>query len=233
MNGDHIRFRPAFWWWLISERLGREILGATGLVLLFIGLITRPKGRNYFMHIWFLSMWLYFVIFATGNVRHNYYQYIFVPIGAVFLTQGFLLLVKGLPNFLPRFWTLILAIIFLPLSFYFSWHQVKEFYKINNPDIVTAGKKADQILPKDAIVVAPYNGDTAFLYQTNRHGFPFIPLPLTELVADYGVTHFVSTTKDNKTNWVLRHFQIIEDNPNFVVVDLTQIRIPLNGDYEP
>ena len=25
MNGDGIRFRPAFWWWIISERLGREI----------------------------------------------------------------------------------------------------------------------------------------------------------------------------------------------------------------
>src|SRR5258708_11627844 len=110
--------------------------------------------------------------------------------------------------------------LFLPLSFYFSWIQVKEFYKINNPVIIEAGKKVDQILPKNAIVVAPYNGDTAFLYQTNRAGWPVTAFPLVQMVADYGVTHFVSTTRDNKTNWVMKHFQVLENNPEFVIADL-------------
>ncbi len=234
LNGDHIRFRPAFWWWLISERIGREILGATGLVLFIIGFLIKPKNGNFFMHFWLLSLFLYFTIFATGNIRHDYYQYIFVPVAAIFLTQGFLFLIQGTQDFLSRFWTIILALLFLPLSFYFSWIQVKEFYKINNPIMIEAGKKADQILEKNAIVVAPYNGDTAFLYQTNRIGFPFVPLPLTELVADYGVTNYISTTRDDKTNWVLKHFQILEDNPNFVLADLTKIKVPLSTrDPEP
>ncbi|MBI2596962.1 glycosyltransferase family 39 protein [Candidatus Daviesbacteria bacterium] len=232
MNGDHIRFRPAFWWWLISERIGREILGATGLVLFVIGLLIRSK-KGYFMHIWLLSSFLYFAIFATGNIRHNYYQYIFVPIAAVFLTQGFINLLLGVREFIPRIWTVSLALLLLPLSFYFSWTQVKGFYQINNPVIIEAGKKADQILPKEAIVVAPYNGDTAFLYQTNRPGWPVSALPLPELVADYGVTHYVSTTRDDKTNWVLRHFSVLEDNPKFVVADLTKITKPFNDDPEP
>ncbi|MDP3758583.1 MAG: glycosyltransferase family 39 protein [Candidatus Daviesbacteria bacterium] len=227
MNGDGIRFRPAFWWWLVSERIGREILGATGLALFTIGLLIRPKNGNYFMHAWVLSLFLYFAIFATGNVRHNYYQYIFVPVAAVFFAQGFLSLVKGVSDFLPRFWTIILGLLFLILSFYFSWNQVKEFYRVNNPVIVEAGKKADQILPKDAIVLAPYNGDTAFLYQTNRAGFAVGVLPIPELVSDYGVTHYVSTARDDKTNWVLRHFQILEDNPRFIIVDLQVIKAPL------
>lgn len=233
MNGDHIRFRPSFFWWLVSERIGREILGATGLVLFIIGLIIRPRNGNLFMHVWVLSMFCYFVIFATGNVRHNYYQYIFVPIASVFFTLGFVNLIKGVKDFLPRIWTIALALLFLILSFYFSWTQVKEFYKINNPAIIEVGKKADQILPKDAIVVAPYNGDTAFLHQINRIGWPVGAFPLTELVADYGVTHFISTSRDDKTNWVLRHFQILEDNPKFVIADLTKIKIPLSGDPEP
>lgn len=233
-NGDHIRFRPAFWWWLISERIGREILGATGLVLFTIGFLLRPKNRNLFMHIWLLSMFAYLSVFATGNIRHNYYQYIFVPVAAVFLTQGFLSLIKGIIDFIPRFWTIILAILFLPLSFYFSWMQVKEFYKINNPVIIEAGKKADKILLKSAIVVAPYNGDTAFLYQTNRPGWAVVALPLVELVADYGVTNYISTSRDDKTNWVLRHFLVLEDNPKFVIVDLTNIKTALSSeDPEP
>ncbi len=234
LNGDHIRFRPAFWWWIVSERIGREILGATGFVLFIIGLLLKPKNGNFFMHIWLLSMFTYFCVFATGNVRHNYYQYIFVPIAAVFLTQGFLVLIRGVQDFVPRFWTIILAILFLPLSFYFSWIQVKEFYKINNPVIIEAGRKADKILPKNAVVVAPYNGDTAFLYQTNRPGWAVVALPLVELVADYGVTDYISTSRDDQTNWVLRHFQILEDNPRFVIADLTNIKTPLSiEDPEP
>lgn len=234
LNGDGIRFRPAFWWWLISERIGREILGATGLVLFVIGFLMRPKDGNYFLHIWASSLFLYFAIFATGNVRHNYYQYIFVPIAAVFFAQGFLTLIKGIPNFLPRFWTIILGLTFLPLSFYFSWMQVREFYKINNPVIIEAGKMADRILPKEAQVVAPYNGDTAFLYQTNRPGWPVAALPLIQLVSDYGATHYISTTRDDKTNWVLRHFLILEDNSRFIIADLRVVKYPLSPkDAEP
>ncbi|MCL4415915.1 MAG: hypothetical protein M1365_04335 [Actinobacteria bacterium] len=178
-------------------------------------------------------MFLYFSIFATGNIRHNYYQYIFVPVAAVFLTSGFINLILGVRDFLPRVWTIIIALLFLPLAFYFSWIIVRGFYQINNPVIIEAGKRADQILPKNAIVVAPYNGDTAFLYQTNRSGWPVTALPLVELVADYGVTHFISTTRNDKTNWVLRHFQILEDNPRFIITNLTQITNSLDKDPEP
>lgn len=233
-NGDSIRFKPAFFWWIISERLGKEILGATGLVLFAIGLLIRPKNGNFFLHVCALSLFLYFVIFATGNVRHNYYQYIFTPSAAIFLMQGFLYLFSPAKQFVARFWTIILALLFLPLSFYSSNLAVKEFYKINNPAILEAGKRADQILPRDAVVVAPYNGDTAFLYQINRAGFPFIPLPIPELVSDYGVTHFISTTRDAKTNWVLRHFLILVDSPNFIIADLTKVETPLSlTDKEP
>ncbi len=111
--------------------------------------------------------------------------------------------------------------------------HVKEVYKINKPVIIEAGKKADEILPKNAVVVAPYNGDSAFLYQTNRPGWAVVALPLVELVADYGVTDYISTTRDDKTKWVLRHFEVLEDNPRFIIADLTKIVTPLTGDPEP
>lgn len=227
MNGDGIRFRPAFWKWIISERLGGEILGVSGLFLFLIGLITKPKNGSpreagkYFLYIWTLSMFLFFAIFATGNVRHNYYQVMFVPVASIFLAKGFLDLVRGGGNFTARIWTIALALLFLPLSFYLSWDKVKGFYQINNPAMVEAGKRADQILPKDAIVLAPYNGDTAFLYQTNRAGFPFVPLPVLDLIADYGATAYVSTKFDDQTNWVMRHFRVLAQNSNYVIVDLT------------
>jgi len=232
LNGDEIRFRPAFWWWIISERIGREILGVTGAFLFFLGLILKPKN-SYFLHIWALSFFLYFIIFATGNVRHDYYQVIFVPIASIFVALGFMGLIKGLRDAVPRIWTIPLAIIFLGLAFYFTWTQVRELYKVNNPPIVEAGKFADKILPIDAIVVAPYNGDTAFLYQINRPGFPVTAFPLIEMVENYGVTHYISVNRDNETNWVLRHFKILEDNSKFVIADLRVIEKPILEDKQP
>src|SRR3989344_5832217 len=232
LNGDEIRFRPAFWWWIISERIGREILGVTGAFLFFLGLILKPKN-SYFLHIWALSFFLYFIIFATGNVRHDYYQVIFVPIASIFVALGFMGLIKGLRDAVPRIWTIPLAIIFLGLAFYFTWTQVRELYKVNNQPIVEAGKFADKILPIDAIVVAPYNGDTAFLYQINRPGFPVTAFPLIEMVENYGVTHYISVNRDNETNWVLRHFKILEDNSKFVIADLRVIEKPILEDKQP
>lgn len=240
LNGDGIRFRPAFWWWIVSERIGREILGVTGAFLFFLGFIIRPKSGspreagNFFFHIFALSLFSYFAIFATGNVRHDYYQIVFVPVASVFVALGTINLVKGIPDFIPRLFTIPLALTFLLFTFFFTWTQVKELYKINNPPIIEAGKKADQILPKEAIVVAPYSGDTAFLYQINRRGFPVTALPLAELVSDYGVTHYISVNRDDKTNWVLRHFKILEDNPKFVIADLTKLEKPFEQeDPEP
>ncbi len=224
LNGDGIRFKPAFWWWIISERLGREILGVTGFFLLFLGLIVRHK--NYFFHTWLLSLFLYFIIFATGNVRHDYYQVIFVPIASVLVSLGFINLIKGINSFIPRIFTIPLALLFFILMFYFSFIQVKELYKINNPVIVEAGREADKILPKDAVVVAPYNGDSAFLYQINRPGWPVVAFPLTELVSRYGVTHLVSVARDSDTQYAIDNFEIIKEADNYVIVDLTKIKKP-------
>src|SRR3989344_3918547 len=232
LNGDEIRFRPAFWWWIISERLGGEILGVTGLTLFIIGLII--KSKTYFFHIWAISFFAYFAIFATGNVRHNYYQTSFLPIAAIFLSLGVINLVRGLEGFIPRIWTIALAILLLPLTVYFTWVPVKEFYKINNSTIAEVGKAADQILPEEAVVLAPYNGDTALLYHINRHGWPVTAFPIPELVSFYGVTHYVSTSYDSKTNWVKRHFLVVKENKDYLIADLTKIIKPLSKeDPEP
>lgn len=234
LNGDGIRFRPAFWWWIISERLGRDILGVTGMALFFIGFIIRPKNGNYFLHFWALSSFLFLIVFATGNVRHNYYQILFVPVASIFLSQGFIQLFKGYSLLIPRIWTFVLALFLFSLAFLFGFMTVRQFYNINDPNMVEAGKTADRILPKDAVVLAPYGGDTAFLYQVNRPGFAMGMLPLEELIADFGINYYVATSKDNKTNWVMRHFEVLEDNPRFVIADLTKLKKPFDkSDPEP
>ncbi len=226
-NGDGIRFRPAFFWWIISERIGREILAFTGGLFFFVGLLLKPKNGNYFLLIWALAEFLYFIIIATGNVRHDYYQVSFIPIASILMASGFMFFIEGSRDLLPRIFTISFALIFFVLTFYFGWTQIKGLYQINNPAIIEAGKMADKILPKDAIVLAPYNGDTAFLYQINRFGFPTVSLPINEMVVDYGVTALVSTAQDKDTKWAMDNFEILKETPTYVIVDLTNPKLKL------
>lgn len=222
LNGDGIRFRPAWFWWIISERIGREILSVAGSLFFFLGLILRPRNGNYFLTFWALGQLLYLTVVATGNVRHDYYQTGFIPVAAIFTATGFCYLLRGSTNFIPRLFVIPFSILFFILMFYFGWTQIKGLYQINNPVIVEAGQMADKILPQDALVLAPYNGDTAFLYQTNRFGWPVIPLPIQEMVVDYGATTYISTTRDDNTKYAMDNFEVLVERGGYVIVDLTK-----------
>lgn len=223
LNGNGIRFRPAFWRWIIADRLGREILTATGSFLFFLGLLIRPKlGESKLIHLLAASLGLYLVLFATGNVQHDYYQLLITPVLAIFTARGLWYLLLGIPHFLPRIYTIPLGLAFFVLMFYFNFMEVRGFYNINNDTIIKAGKAADQILSKEALVVAPYQGDTAFLNQIKRPGFAHTVLPINDLIRKYGVTHYVSVNYDGKTKWLMKKYKVLESNKDFVIINLRE-----------
>lgn len=232
-NGTHIRFRPAFWRWIFGDRLGREILTMAGSFLFFLGIIKRNEKGGVILYLLALSSFFYLFVFATGNVTHDYYQTIIMPALSIFIAHGLVTLFRGFNGMIPRLFTIPLALIMLSLTLYLGWYEVKGLYQINNGVIVEAGEEADKILPKNAVVVAPYNGDTAFLYQTNRFGFAYVVFPIEELIHKYGVTSYVSVNFDDKTNWVMRHYKVIEKTPKFVIVDLTQKNLQASTTSDP
>jgi|SRR3989344_3534460 len=235
-NSNNIRFRPAFFRWIVGERFGKEILGVAGTSLFVLGLMFRPLlKQTYLLHLLAFSSFLFLIVFATGNVQHDYYQYLIIPALVIFTARGLVFLLRGLPPLLPRIITIPVAIFLLILTIYLPWLEVRGLYQINNPAIVEAGKKADELLPQDAIVVAPYNGDTSFLYQTNRPGWAITALPIKELQAEFGITHYVSTTKDSKTRWLMYKYVVMYDDPLFVIIDLTKFSPNFNplDDIEP
>ncbi len=224
LNGNSIRFRPAFFRWIVGDRLGREILSITGGFFFLLGLIIKPLGKsNYLLHLLTLSSFLYVVVFATGNVQHDYYQYLLTPVLSIFLARGFWILFKGVPFFLPRIVTMPLAIFLILITYYLTGYEVKGLYQVNNWAIVHAGEKANQILPEDAIVVAPYQGDSAFLYQINRNGFAIITDSVEEMRRDYKVNYYISTSKDAKTAWLMQKYKILYETPEYIIVDLNKI----------
>ncbi|MFA6073890.1 MAG: hypothetical protein WC758_07285 [Candidatus Woesearchaeota archaeon] len=208
-NGDKIRFHPSWFRWLFGERIGILILGTWGLVPFAFGLIR--KFKNKFSHYFIFSALIYLVVVATANVRHDYYQILIIPPIALTLALG--------TNWLWKRSKLIL-IISLITMFLISWDKIKPFYQINHYELITVGKIVDELLPKDAKIVIPYNGDTAFLYQTNRKGWPAVDDSIDNIIkrgADYYVSINLGST--DSVNFSKR-FETIAKTDLYLILDL-------------
>lgn len=221
LNEGGIRFKGAFFRWLIQERAAGLILASTGFVLFVIGVLRRNEYKEKFFYLsWLIAVAIYFVIFASGNVRHDYYQVPFVPIAAIYITKGTRFLFALPATHFQKLIGPVLAIALLILMYAFGFYEVRGFYWINRPQIVAAGKAADIILPKDAIVIAPYNGDAAFLYQTNRRGYPIVDRPL-EVLVDSGAKYLVSVdVGDSGIANLVRNCRPIQTSPDYVIVEI-------------
>jgi len=216
-NGDGIRFRPAFWMWIFGERLAGLILGFWGIVIFVFGLLSSKKESRFSLY-FLLGMLAYVVIFATVNVRHDYYQTIAIPAVSLVLAQGFRYLWNAKTFGLNKSRAIVLFSAFIMLIS--GAVRVKEFYKVNHPEIMEAGAAIDRLAPKDAIVVAPYNGDTAFLYQTKRKGWPVIDSSIDEIIqkgADYYVT---VSFNDTDTKRISERFETVEKTNTYWIIDL-------------
>lgn len=189
LNGDNIRFKGAFFYWIFGERVSKLILGYFGAFFVLLGILKHEKEKNYFLSLSFLAAAvLYITIVAKGNVQHDYYQIVILPVLCLLAGRGvsYLLALKGVNKVVGV--TISSVVIFLTFSL--SWFYVRDFFNINNEAVVTAGKKADEVLPKNAKVIAPYGGDTTFLYYINRQGWPAL-VDTPENLKKLGATHMV------------------------------------------
>ncbi|CAN5344436.1 glycosyltransferase family 39 protein [soil metagenome] len=218
-NGNGIRFRPAFWRWIFGERLGYLILGIWGVPLFVFGLL---KKQNWPIILSGLGMFLYVSVLADGNVQHDYYQIQIIPAIALMLASGIVYLWNS--DQFNKWIARPLIIFCVGMMLGMGLFKVIGDYQVNHYEVVAAGMEADKILPKDAIVIAPYNGDTTFLYQIHRFGWPVVDRSFDELIK-LGADYFVSVNYDADTNMLLTKYKAIEKNPTFVIIDLDQ---PLN-----
>ena len=218
LNGDGIRFKGAYFYWLFGERLAKLILGYWGLPLLSLGLLVKSKKESFFFYWWGLAMLFYVSVVATGNVKHDYYQVISIPIICIFLAKGaYFLLSEGKKIFHSVFCSLFFVLCLL-FMFAFSWHEIRTLYWINKPEIVEVGRIADNILPKDAKVIAPYGGDTAFLYQINRQGWP-IGFGIAEKIKK-GAAYYISVDpEDPEAKELAEEYKVLEKTEKYIIID--------------
>jgi len=229
-NGDNIRFKGAFFRWIIFDRMNRLIFATGGFVLLWLGLIRgRNKKEGWFYYIWLIAILIYISIIAKGNVTHDYYQLPLVPIGCIFMAKGFEFLLmygNGLKQRIVNFW---LAAIFVLMMLAFGWFEVRGFFNINHWEIVRAGRAVDRLLPLNAKVIAPYANDSAFLYQTNRIGWTEGGANIEKFI-DQGATHLVSITLDEETKKWMAKCSIVDQANEYVIIDLQKCNLKTTED---
>ena len=232
LNGNGIRLRPAWWRWLFADRLGRMILGYWGTSFFALGLIAKtkqlkksfsffliPHSFDLFTYTYALSLFAYLVIFATGNVQHDYYQIPLIPIISILVARGLVFLLQLNSERISKFLVMVFSFGLLALSFAFSYYEIKGFFNINNPAIVAAGKRVDELTPIDAKVIAPYMGDTAFLFQTNRTGWP-IDGQIDKRI-EQGASYYVTTTYNNEAHELEAKYETIEKTPDYLIFKLS------------
>lgn len=208
-NGDRIRFHPAWFKWLFAERIGILILGTWGLVPFAVGLLRKLKNKFNFYFV--ISALLYLIIVATANVRHDYYQILIIPPIAMTLALGTSWLYKK---------SKILLLISLLVMFLISWEKIKPFYQVNHYEMITIGKVVDETLPKDAKIVIPYNGDTAFLYQTKRKGWPAVDDSIDNII-ERGADYYISIDLGSAdTLNFSKRFKTIAKTDQYIILDL-------------
>jgi len=218
LNGNNIRFKGSFFRWIFADRFGRLILGYFGLIPFALGILKKTsQSEGSFYHLWLLAILAYLFTFATGNVQHDYYQIITIPIISIFVAKGLLFLINPPASFSKTASYLLLVTSSL-FMIAFSWFHIRDFFNINHPEIIEAGNAANQILPPDAKVIAPYLGDTAFLYQINRRGWP-ISSNIKELI-NRGATDYVTTTFDDQANLLLSSCKPSIKTETFAIISL-------------
>lgn len=216
-NGNGIRFRPAYWNWVFGERLGHLILGTLGVIPFVFGVLN-SKAKNKFISWFLIGAFFYLILVASANVMHDYYQILTIPAIALALASGSVYLwTNEVFNKILSRSVLIFSIIVMLIT---GWFQVRGNYIVNHYEIIEAGAAVDMLTPKDAIVVAPYNGDTAFLYQTKRSGWPAVDNSIDNIIeegADYYVSVDLHST-DTK-NFEKRFFTTVKTD-KYIILDL-------------
>ncbi len=220
LNGENIRFTGAFFRWIIFDRLNRLIFATGGFALFVMSFfVAYTKKSTSFFLVWTISILLYITVFAKGNVTHDYYQLPIVAPGVVMIVIAGFSLIDQAKNRLAKLFHTLFVITLILLSIAFGWYEVRGFFNINNEAMIKAGKRADLILPSDAVVIVPYMGDPAFLYQVNRNGWP-VGGNIDERIKE-GATHYVTTSFDAEYQDLKKKYTLVEETDLYGIIKLT------------
>lgn len=230
-NQGDIRFKGAFFYWIFAKRIGELILGFWGLPLFILGLVQKPKKESWFFHIWLLSIFIFIVVFAAGNVTHDYYQIPLIPIFCIFLAKGADFLLFGKNESFSRVLNSLFMVLCSIFMLAFSWYEVRNFYYIQG-GVDLAGEAVDKLTSPSSLVITGDSNDATLLYNTNRWGWTAgyaSPYPnskeIIENLKREGASYYVTTKFDKDSEfgkYMLENYPVIKKSDQFIVFNLTK-----------
>lgn len=212
-NGNGIRLQPAWFRWLFYERLTKLFLGYFGVIFLFANLLKKNKEMLIY-GAWWLGVLIYFIVIATGNVQHDYYQNFILPILAISVARGIIIIYEKFNKKIA----LPSIILLFGLSIFLAHQQIAGYYNVNHWEYIKAGQAVDQLVDKDALVIAPAMGDTQFLFQTNRRGWP-IGFEIEDKI-NKGADIYVSTSYDWEAKELEEKYEVLLHTDDYIIIDL-------------
>jgi len=223
-NGGNVRFKPSYFQWIFGDRIGRLILGYWGLPLFILGFLALaqkkiPKSNLLFFLSFILSSLLYVTVIARGNLQHDYYQILIIPSIVIFLALGADFLISASKEHFNKIICYLIFIICTGFMSFFGWYFVRDFFNINNSSIIVAGEAIDRLTPKGAKIIAPYDGDTSFLYQTNRQGWASFEKSLPEMI-ELGADYLVLLNTKKEDYQIGKTYEIVSVKPEYILFDL-------------
>ncbi|EKE14915.1 MAG: dolichyl-phosphate-mannose-protein mannosyltransferase [uncultured bacterium] len=210
-----ILFRPSFFRWIFFERINNLILG--GYLTLFFVLGTIAKQKKYLLISFLVSALAYILVFQGGNLQHEYYQTLILPVFSMMIGLGVSFVFGHKKEFISSFFVSILVFVIFISSFYFSYFKVIDYYVVSQELVQEANIINSLTSPEDKIVT-DRTGDTTLLYLANRRGAPSIfrdPIELKKLGYKYLIT-----SNEGEINIMKPDFQIVFENEKFTLFKL-------------
>ena len=210
-----ILFRPSFFRWIFFERINNLILGGYLTVFMILGGIFKQK--KYLLFSFVLSALAYIFTFQGGNLQHEYYQTLILPVIAMMIGLGIGSVYNAKKDFINPFLMSIFIFIIFSISFYFSYFKVSDYY-VYSQELVQEAKIIKSLTGPEDKVVTDRTGDTTLLYLANRHGAPSIfrdPIDLKKLGYKY-----LMTSSEGQINIMKPNFIIVFENEKFTLFRL-------------
>lgn len=210
-----ILFRPSFFRWIFFERINNLILGGYLTVFMVLGIILKQK--KYLLLSFGLSALAYIFVFQGGNLQHEYYQTLILPVLAMMIGVGASSLFSLKKEFIHPFFMSLFVLFVFGFSFYISYFKVVDYYSYSQELVQEANVINSLTNPEDKIVT-DRTGDTTLLYLSNRRGAPAIfrdPIDLKKLGYKYLVT-----SSGGEINIMKPYFEIVFENEKFTLFKL-------------
>lgn len=222
-NGNGIRFHPSFFRWIFYERITKLISGYVGVIFLITGSwsIWKDKKERLFFISFIVSSLVYLCTIATGNVQHDYYQIPIMPTVSICMGFGTVWLFSYIQKRTSTILAYGVIIVGVLISLYLGWQEIQPYFDIDNPSIIAAGKAVQQLIPKNALIIANYNGDSAFLYQTDRQGWASYEHDLPTL-HQMGAQYLVLANPTASDMNFAKQYKVIVHTSQYVIFDLNE-----------